>query len=67
MTRKNYMTERFKEDRTKFGGRIYNSDFNTDYRRCDNDHGSPMAKRIAQDWRFDNQCKKNIEYRNRNK
>lgn len=38
-------------DRTKFGGIIYSSDFNTDYRGKDNTNGSQIASRIEADWR----------------
>ena len=48
---------------TQFGGFIYNSDFNTDYRGKVNTNGSTIASRIASDQRFDEQCRKNIENR----
>lgn len=60
------MTENFnktgfyKVDHTKFGGIIYLSDFNTDYKGKNNTNGSAIAKRIANDERFDAQCNKNI-------
>ena len=47
------------KDPTRFSGTIYLSDFETDYRGKDNNNGSPIAQRIAQDWRFDMQCRKN--------
>lgn len=47
-------------DHTKFGGIIYPSDFNTDYRGKDNTHGSTIASRIISDKKFDEQCRKNI-------
>lgn len=43
-----------------FGGVIYFSDFNTEYRKSDPVHGSITARRIAQDLRFDEQCRQNI-------
>ena len=44
---------------------IYESDFNTETERTAK---SPSwADRIAADWRFDEQCHKNIEARNRRK
>lgn len=66
------MTEKFYRktyghDNTCFGGRIYLSDFETDYRGNDNTHGSSIAQRIMSDWRFDKQCKQNAENRDRNK
>lgn len=48
-------------DHTKFGGLIFPSDFNTDYKGKDNKNGSIIASRIAQDQKFDNQCRKNIK------
>lgn len=54
----NYKTETYR-DATKFGGVIYASDFETDFRRKDELHGSPIAQRIMRDWRFDEQCHKN--------
>lgn len=44
-------TKNSKVDRTKFGGIIYPSDFNTDYRGKDNTNGSQIASRIEADWR----------------
>lgn len=43
-----------------YGGLIYDSDFNTDYRGNDNVE-SVTARRIIADWIFDEQCKKNYE------
>lgn len=54
-------------DHTKFGGLIYPSDFNTDYRGKDNTNGSQIASRIASDCQFDKQCRKNREGIERNK
>ena len=54
----NYKTETYR-DATRFGGIIYASDFETDFRGKDSPHGSSIAKRIMQDWRFDEQCRKN--------
>ena len=49
-------------DHTQFGGYVYASDFNTDYRGKSSIHnGSIIASRIARDQKFDEQCKKNIE------
>lgn len=50
------------ENRNTFGGIIYQSDF------CDDFEGTRnIADRIMSDWRFDKQCKKNIEARDRKK
>lgn len=65
------MTEKFNTvklygvdpNHTQFGGYIYASDFNTDYRGKDNINSSTIASRIAQDQKFDEQCRKNIESR----
>ncbi len=53
-------TEKFKADHSTFGGIIYQSDFETDYRGKNNTHGSSVAQRIQYDQHFDEQCKKNI-------
>ena len=55
------------KDPTRFGGTIYLSDFETDYRGHDNIHGSTIARRIAMDWMFDKKCWQNLEYRKRSK
>ena len=49
----NYKTERFDKEHRHFGGLIYQSDFNTDYRGKDNTNGSTIAKRIASDMRWE--------------
>lgn len=54
----------YKVDHTTFGGVIYPSDYNTDYRGKDNIRGSQIAQRIISDRNFDYRCKKNIELRN---
>lgn len=49
-----YKTNRYgiyEADHTKFGGIIYQSDFNTDYRGKDNTKGSTIASRIEADCR----------------
>lgn len=46
-----------------FGGIIYSSDFNTEYRKSDPLHGSSAARRIEQDFKFDEQCRQNILYK----
>lgn len=51
MTNEFYTTETFDKEHIHFGGTIYNSDFNTDYRGKDNTHGSSIAARIESDFR----------------
>lgn len=59
MTETFYRTENY-NDPTRFGGLIYPSDFNTDF-RGNNTHGSEIAARIMSDMKFDMRCKHNIE------
>ena len=47
-------------DHSKFGGIIYASDFNTDRGRKLNTDGSPIARRILSDQKFDRQCQNRI-------
>lgn len=61
MTETFYLAENYNADYSLFGGIVYKSDFDT-YRSL-----SDIASRIASDLRFDKQCKKNIEYRTRQK
>lgn len=65
MTENFYNTGTYKSDHSTFGGLIYLSDFETDYRGKNNNHGSSIAQRIVSDKKFDDQCKRNIENRNR--
>lgn len=67
MTKNFYTTENYKVDHSTFGGKIYLSDFETDYRGKNSINGSSIAQRIVSDLRFDEQCRKNIENRERNK
>ena len=54
MTTNNYYTtEIFDKGHFHFGGTIYLSDFNTDYRGDDNIHGSTIASRIESDFRWE--------------
>ena len=62
-----YRTGNYKVDHTTFGGVIYPSDFNTNYREKDNTNGSSIAHRITNDSNFDKQCKKNKEEKGRNR
>ena len=50
---KNYYTETYDKEHIHFGGRIYESDFNTDYRGSDNIYGSTIAARIETDMRWE--------------
>ncbi|MDE6601909.1 MAG: hypothetical protein K2K90_07050 [Lachnospiraceae bacterium] len=50
-----------RKDHTKFGGVIYPSDFNTESRGKPRVNGSLTASRIAQDQRFDDACRKNVQ------
>ena len=58
-------TKNYKVDHSKFGGIIYPSDYNTEYRGNDNVKGSIIASRIIKDQIFDTQCQKNADFRNR--
>lgn len=51
----------YEVDHTTFGGIIYLSDFETDYKGKNNANGSTIAKRIISDKKFDKQCRKNRE------
>lgn len=46
----NYKTKLFDKEHRHFGGLIYPSDFNTDYRGNDNIRGSYIAQRIEADF-----------------
>ena len=61
MTRNYYTTGNYKPDHSTCGSQIYNYDFDGYVSM------SCMAERIISDWKFDKQCKKNIENRDRNK
>ncbi len=58
MTQKTNRYRIYEVDHTKFGGLIYPSDFNTEYKRKDN-KGSIIASRIVSDTKFDNNLKRN--------
>lgn len=49
-----YTTKTFDREHIHFGGLIYSSDFNTDYRGKDNTYGSIIASRIESDFRREN-------------
>lgn len=63
MTKILYKNRNYKPDHTRFGGLIYLSDFQTDHKGRDHINGSSIASRIARDQRFDEECKKNIIFR----
>lgn len=67
MAETNNRYEVYKVDHKTFGGIIYPSDYNTDYRGKDNTNGSVIVKRILSDRNFDYRCKRNIEMKNRQK
>lgn len=57
-----FLLDEYRHDHRSFGGVINPSDFNTDCRGNDNKRSS-IADRIFTDWKFDNECRKNIEFR----
>lgn len=66
MTENFYRTGTYKSSHSTFGGRIYLSDFETDY-RGKNNYESPIAQRIASDHKFDDRCRRNIDDRKNNR
>lgn len=60
-----YITGNYSVDHTTFGGVIYESDFETDYRGKDQKESS-IARRIEADKRFDMQCMKNRNQKEKN-
>ncbi len=56
-------TNFYKPDYTRFGGIIYSSDFETEWKGKRYQNGSVIASRIAGDKRFDEQCRQNIQNR----
>ncbi len=58
MTNKFYKTETFDKNHNHFGGKIYLSDFNTDYRGKKSTNGSSIASRIASDFRREEELKR---------
>lgn len=52
-TKKTNLTKIFDRQHIHFGGRIYPSDFNTNYHGKDNPHGSPIAARIEADLQWE--------------
>ena len=64
MTTTFYRTGNYQPDHSTFGGIINFSDFCTDYNRSEK--SKSWADRIVSDWKFDDQCRKNIENKNKN-
>lgn len=62
MTHKTNRYGIYEVDHTKFGGLIFQSDFNTDYRGKNNTNGSQIAIRIESDARREEKL-----YQKRNK
>ena len=61
MARNYYTTGNYRTDHSTCGSAIYNYDFEGYVSMSD------MAERIISDWKFDEQRRKNMENRNRNK
>lgn len=65
MKRNYYPTETYDKHHLHFGGKIYPSDFSTDYRGKDYTNGSAIAARIAYDLQWEkntlSQNRKNIQ------
>lgn len=70
MNRGNYYkvkTETFDKEHQHFGGFIYQSDFNTDYRGDDNINGSTIASRIETDFRREKKLYQNCTHTEKRK
>ena len=61
MTRNYYRTGNYKPDHSTCGSQIYNYDFDGYVSMSD------MAERIISDWKFDEERRKDVLNRNRNK
>ena len=57
----NYNSQRFDKEHRHFGGLIYRSDFNTDYRGKDNTNGSTIASSIESDFRWEHKLYENYQ------
>lgn len=62
MAKENSITKHIHTDHSSFHGMIYPLDFEPE---CYN--GRNIASRIASDWKFDEECKRNEENRERMK
>ncbi len=49
----------------RWGGYIYNYDFETEYRGKNESNGSPIAQRIVSSMKFDEMCRKNSIHRDK--
>ena len=58
----NYTTEIFDKQHIHFGGKIYISDFNTDYRGKDTTNGSVIASRIEADFKWEKKLLKSKRF-----
>ena len=58
----NYTTEIFDKQHIHFGGKIYISDFNTDYRGKDTTNGSAIASRIEADFKWEKKLLKSKRF-----
>ena len=65
-TKNYYGTPSNYTDHTRYGGKIYAADFETDYHGNQHDL-STIAERIINDIKFDEQCRKNRENPNNQK
>lgn len=66
----NYWRKRFSADHSRFGGLVAPSDFDTSYMGTNTDNqkkSSSIASRIASDMKFDEQCLRDAENRERGK
>lgn len=54
-------TKTFDKEHYHVGGKIYQSDFNTDYRGKDNMNGSTIASRIATDFQWEKKILRTLE------
>lgn len=57
----NYKTITFDKEHRHYGGTIYISDFNTDFRGKGSKNGSSIAKRIESDFKWERNLNKNRE------
>lgn len=62
-----YTTETFDKEHIHFGGTIYASDFNTNYRGKDSTHGSSIAARIERDFAWEKKTLSKNNQKGRNK
>ena len=63
----NYNSQRFDKEHRHFGGLIYQSDFNTDYRGKNNTNGSTIASRIESDMRWEQKLYEDYQRERKNR